>query len=110
MLRGIEVKLHQKVQSGTDAFNRPTYNEAIVIVKNVLVAPASNDDIITSTDLVGKKSVYTLGIPKGDNHDWEDAVVEFFGKTWKSFGPVVEGIEEMVPTQWHKKVMVDRYE
>lgn len=110
MLKGITVKLHERVEVGKDDFNHPIYEEIIVDVENVLVAPGASNEIVTSTDLVGKKSVFTLGIPKGDTHEWEGNVVEFFGKKYKAFGPVIEGIEEMIPLQWHKKVTVDRYE
>lgn len=104
------ITLYVKTQSGVDAFNHPIYTEEAVVVDDVLVAPSTTDDIVTSTDLVGKKAIYTLGIPKGDTHEWENAKIEFFGKTWKSFGFVIEGIESNVPLRWHKKVMVEIYE
>ena len=94
---------------GVDAFNAPIYSTSEIEVENVLVSPASSDDITTSQDLCGKKAVYTLGIPKGDTHNWEDATVKFFGKEWKSFGIPLEGIEELIPLSWNKKVMVERY-
>lgn len=110
MLKGITVTLYEKTQDGVDAFNHPQYIETPVTVADVLVAPATNDDVITSTDLYGKKAVFVLGIPKGDTHEWEDARIDFFGKSFRSFGPIVEGIEANVPTRWHKKIYVDRYE
>lgn len=109
MIKGITVVLVSKVQTGTDAFNRPVYESVEEEVKNVLVAPASSDDIATSQDLTGKKAVYTLAIPKGDTHDWEDATVRFFGQRWRTFGYPLEGIEENIPLEWNKKVMVERY-
>lgn len=98
-----------KRKVGEDEFKRPIYESTEETVKNVLVAPASADDIATSQDLTGKKAVYTLGIPKGDTHDWEDIVVKFFGQEWKTFGIPLEGIEENIPLAWNKKVMVERY-
>lgn len=110
MLKGIDVILYEKSPSGSDPFGNLIYEEKKVTVENVLVAPSSSDDIIDSTNLYGKKAIYTIAIPKGDNHTWEDAIVEFFGKKWRAFGIPLEGIEDMVPTNWHKKVMVERYE
>lgn len=110
MLKGIDVVLYEKSPSGQDPFGNLIYEEKKVTVSDVLVAPSSSDDIIDSTNLYGKKAIYTMAIPKGDSHEWEDATVEFFGKKWKTFGIPLEGIEEMVPTKWHKKVMVERYE
>lgn len=109
MIEGMTVVLVSKVQIGTDPFNRPIYEYVDEDVDNVLVAPASTDDIATSQDLTGKKAVYTLAIPKGDTHNWEDATVKFFGQKWKAFGIPLEGIEENIPLDWNKKVMVERY-
>lgn len=109
MIKGITVILLEKKEVGKDPYNQPIYEETEVEVKNVLVSPSTSDDIVTSTDLVGKKAIYTLAIPKGDTHEWENAKIKFFGHTWKSFGFTLEGIEENVPLRWNKKVMVERY-
>ena len=109
MIKGITVTYIGKRQTGTDPFNHPVYEEVEELVPNVLVSPATTDDIITSTDLIGKKTVYTLAIPKGDTHDWTDCKVRFFGQTWKTFGYPVEGIEENIPLDWNKKVSVELY-
>lgn len=109
MIKGITVVLQTKVPSGTDAFNHTVYELVDENVENVLVAPASADDIVTSQELHGKKAVYTLAIPKGDMHDWNDTVVSFFGQKWHTFGFPLEGIEANIPLEWNKKVMVERY-
>lgn len=110
MLKGITIKLYEKVKTGVDEFNAPVYSYNEHYIDNVLVAPSTNDDIITSTDLIGKRAIYTIGIPKGDEHVWEDNIVEFFGHKWHVFTFTIQGIEDMIPLQWHKKVMVERYE
>ena len=93
MLKGINVILYDKVQSGKDAFNKPTYTETAITVSNVLVAPTTATDVIDITSLNGKKAVYTLAIPKGDTHTWEDKKVEFFGETWHTFGYTVKALK-----------------
>lgn len=108
-IRGIPVTYINKRETGKDALNRPIYEEEPETVDNVLVAPASTDDIVNTSTLTGKKAVYTLGIPKGDTHEWEDAEVEFFGRRWHCFGFVLCGIEEMVPLDWNGKVQVEAY-
>lgn len=109
-IKGITVTLYQNVKTGSDGFGADIFEEQAAQVEDVLVAPASADDVINSVQLEGKKAVYLLGIPKGDTHEWEDKTIEFFGKKFRSFGPIQEGIGELVPTRWHKKVMVERYE
>ena len=109
VLKGITIQLKVRKKIGTDAFSCPIYDTQYVDVENVLVAPASSTDIITATDLTGKKAVYTLAIPKGDTHDWNDCTVKFFGREWKSFGYPLEGIDALIPGEWNKKVMVELY-
>ena len=109
-MRGITVILHEKEKTGEDGFNHPIFKETAVEVKNVLVAPASSEGIVTDQDLQGKKEVYVLAIPKGDTHEWRDRTVEFFGKKFKTVNVPEEGIEELIPLDWNKKVKVERYE
>jgi len=109
-IKGITVILLEKEEIEKDAFNRMQYEEAEEKVENVLVAPASSDDVISQLNLTGKKAVYSLGIPKGDTHNWVDRRVKFFGKTWKTIGIPQEGIEELIPLDWNKKIEVERYE
>lgn len=109
-IRGIKVKLITREQIDTDPFGAPVYKTASVDVDNVLISPATGTEVVEKQSLYGKKAVYNLGIPKGDKHEWEDAEVEFFGKRWRVFGPVLEGIEENIPLRWNKKVTVERYE
>lgn len=109
-MKGIAVKLISNTQIGTDAFGSPVYSETSELVDNVLVAPSSAQEILDSTELYGKKAVYTLGIPKTDSHVWENQCVEFFGERWHVFGVPLQGIDSLIPLSWNKKVMVERYD
>lgn len=110
MIKGVTVILINKKEVGKDPFDNPIYEDVEIEVDNVLVSPTSTDDIVNQLDLTGKKAVYTLAIPKGDTNIWEDQEVRFFGKRWKVFGSVLQGIEDLIPLDWNKKVMVERYE
>ena len=106
---GSTVIIYNRVPEGVDAFNHPTYTEVPEEVQNVLIGEPTTDDITDSVNLYGKQIAYMLGIPKGDDHDWEDVTVEFFGHKYRTFGFTIEGIEENIPLSWHKKVRVERY-
>lgn len=108
-IKGITIVLVDKVKTGTDPFGTPIYEDQDIEIENVLVSPTSTDDIVNQMTLTGKKAVYTLGIPKGDTHVWEDKEVKFFGERWRTFGFPTEGIEDLIPLDWNKKVMVERY-
>ena len=47
---------------------------------------------------------------KGDTHDWAGCRVDFFGQSFRVFGPSQQYIESLVPLDWNKKVKVERYE
>ena len=107
---GIDVVLHQRIQTSTNNFNEPVYSDSQVTVHNVLVAPTTSDDVIDQHSLEGRKEIYTLAIPKGDTNEWENQLVEFWGKTFKVFGIPQKGIVENIPLDWNMKVTVERYE
>lgn len=110
MLRGITVKLHVKEKTGEDGFGHPTYEDGgTVDVENVLIGQPSESDIVASNQL-GKHVAYTLGIPKGDKHIWEDTEVEFWGGKYRTIGKPVRGIPGLVPLSWDQNIMVEQYE
>lgn len=109
LLHGIPVTLYERTQTGVDAFNAPVYTETPTNVENVLVTPTSAEAIISDLQLYGKRSVYELYLPKGDAHTWDECRVDFFGQSFRVFGPVQEYIESMVPLDWNRKVRVERY-
>ena len=110
MIKGITITLITRAQDGTDPMGAPIYKESTASVDNVLVAPTSSDDVVNQLSLTGRKAVYTLAIPKGDANVWENQIVEFFGKRWRVFGIPTQGIDDLIPLSWNKKVMVERYE
>lgn len=107
-MKGVSVILHIKTQTGVDAFNNPVYADSTETVENVLIGQPTTEEIDSTISLYGKKIDYMLGIPKGDTHNWEDTIVEFWGGRYRTFGMTIQGIEANIPTQWSKKVRVER--
>ena len=70
MIRGIDVVVYVKTRTGEDSFGAPVWQETPQTVPNVLVGQPSAEDIVNELQLYGKHIAYTLGIPKGDTHDW----------------------------------------
>lgn len=110
-IHGIDVILFESIQVGVDEFNRPIieYAEGKEI-HNVLVAPASAEEITNELNLSGKRITYNLAIPKEDMNTWENGMVVFFGRTWRVVGIPEMGIEDLIPLAWNKKVKVEAYE
>ena len=107
--QGITIKLLERTQTGADAFNRPIYTETATEVENVLVGEPSTEEITTELNLSGKRLAYTLAIPKGDTHTWEDHRVEIRGEIYEVLGKPTEGIDHLIPLDWNKKVKVAQY-
>ena len=104
ILHGITVLLYTETETGRDKFNRPVYEEQAVEVGNVLVGHPTEEEIHDLLNLTGRRAEYVLAIPKGDANDWTDKKVGFFGRTFRTIGAAVDGIEDMIPLQWNKKI------
>lgn len=109
MIKGIPVTLISKVPNGSDPLGKQQFSDVEIIVDNVLIAPSTSDEVTSTLNLTGRKAEYTLAIPKGDTNEWENQEVDFWGHRWKVIGIPLEGIENLIPLQWNKKVMVERY-
>lgn len=108
-INGITVTLYERTQNGTDDFGTAVWVETATSVADVLIAPiGESDEILDTTNLVGDITKYRLAIPKGDKHTWEGNRVSFFGQSFKVIGYEIQGIEEMIPLRWNRKVTVER--
>ena len=110
MIKPITVTLYERSSEETDDFGRPIYTETAVQVPGVLVAPMSDQEVLDTLNLTGRRAIYQLGLPKGDAHDWTDKHVAFFGEDWRVIGMPLEGIEANIPLSWNRKIRVERYE
>ena len=111
-LHGVTIQLLQKTQTGVDDFGRPVYQETPVDVDNVLIGQPSTTEILDAQNLTGKKIVYWLGIPKGDEHDWENVRVTLpapFAGTYRTVSFSQTGIQDLIPLGWGRNIAVERY-
>lgn len=110
LIHGIPVELASLSQVGVDPFGVPVMQETWETVQNVIVSPISGTEAAQIYELYGKDCTYQMCIPKGDTHEWEDTAVQFYGRRWRTVGPVLEYIDDLVPLAWNKKVTVRRDE
>lgn len=109
MLKGSTVQLTVRTQTGVDAANRPIYIDTLETVENVLIGQPETDEVVNELNLSGKRIAYVLGIPKGDDHDWTDAFVTFFGMKFRTIGFPMTAEQANIPLQWGSKVRVEFY-
>lgn len=108
-MKGMTVQLVVKTQTSTDPFSAPIYSEELVDINDVLVGQPSSEDLVTTLNLTGKRIAYVLGIPKGDDHIWEDTEVIIWGERYRTIGYPETGIQANIPLRWGKNVKVERY-
>jgi len=108
-MKGMTIYLVQTTQTGTDPFGQPIETEELIPVEDCLVGTPSTDDITDTLNLYGKKVEYVVGIPKGDSHNWTDAVVEIWGERFRTIGYPMTGIQENIPLRWGQNIKVERY-
>lgn len=110
MLKGETVFLIEKTEIGRDPFGKPIFEEKETPIEDVLIGSPSFDAAISANNLDGKRLAYTLGIPKGDTHNWQDTFVIIRGKRFKTFGFPLTQTAENVPGKWNTQVKVELYE
>lgn len=49
---------------------------------------------------------YTVGIPKGDEHDWCDRKLSFWGRLWRTMGIPETAEPQNIPLGWGQNVKV----
>lgn len=103
------IQLAVKTQVSTNPFGEPIFEIEWVDVPGVLVGSPSTQEITDSLQLYGKRVDYTLGIPKGDNHNWVNTEVIIWGEHFITIGYPVTGEQENIPLKWGQNVKVTRY-
>lgn len=108
-MKGMTIYLVNKTEIGRDDFDAPIYDEELEAVHDCLVGQPSTDDVTDTLALYGKKIEYTIGIPKGDEHNWTDAEIVMFGGRFRTIGYPQTGIQANIPLRWGQNVKVERY-
>lgn len=110
MIKGEQVVLIEKTQTGTDSFGNPTYSESEVTVDNVVIGTPSTEAAIAELNLTGKRLAFVLGIPKGDTHNWKDTFVIIRNQKFRTYGFPLTQTNANVPGKWNTQVKVEVYE
>lgn len=107
-IHGIPVTLYETTATGTNALNETVYTTQPTTVYNVVVGKPTEQEILDTLNLTGRKATFTFCIPKGDTHDWCNARVDFVlngvTRRCRTIGEPIEYIEDMVPLSWNKTV------
>lgn len=111
LIKSEKVILKEKTKIGTDSFGQDVFEVVTVTIEDVVVGTPSTTDIESAIEVYGKRLAYSLGIPKGDTHNWIDAEVVVRGLPCKVVGIPLEYTEGSMPSwwKWNKRVDVEFY-
>lgn len=111
-IEGISITLYTETVTGYDDFNREIVETKAVTVDNVVIGQPSSEDITSEINVSGKRAVYNLAIPKDDQNDWTNKVVEFYGKKWRTIGVPTQFMDGYMGESWpwNKQIKVEEYE
>lgn len=112
MIKGIPIILYDAVVTGEDDFGHEIKEETPITVHNVVIGQPSSEDILSEISLSGKRIAYNLCLPVGDDHDWENRVVEFYGRKWRTIGIPTQYMDGFMGDNfsWNKQIKVEAYE
>lgn len=108
-MKGTTIYYVKQTEIGLDDFGAPIYGEELEPVDDCLVGQPTSEDISNTMAMYGKQMAFTVGIPKGDAHEWTDAEVEIFGERFKVIGYPETGIQANIPLRWGQNIKVERY-
>ena len=112
MIKGIPITLYENIVIGQDDFGADIVEETATTIENVVIGQPTSEDIISEISVSGKHVAYNLAIPADDNHNWEHATVEFYGKRWRVIGIPTQFMDRFMGADWpwNKQVRVEAYE
>lgn len=107
----VSVTLYEKTPAGKDEFNRERYTETPVVIDGVVVGRPDSGDILSEVNLSGKTVSYVLSLPAGDDHDWVNARVDFYGRKWRTIGIPTQFTDGFMGADfpWNKQVKVESF-
>lgn len=114
LIKGRTITFLKKVKTGVNDFGEDVYTEVPESVENVLIQAADAQAQVAAQALYDRYQMFTLHIPKTDDHDWYDCYVilggEFGDRKFHQFGDIKTYQKELCPLEWNKQVDVLLYE
>jgi len=110
LLEGETVVVIQRAEVGRGAGNTPIYTTVEETVDNVLISPASTDDVIESNRPDGTELVWNLDFPKTFTGPLRGCRVRVRGEEFHVVGDPRPYLPTLTPGQWNRPVKVERRE
>lgn len=100
---GMEIDFIQKVASGTDDLNNPTYTTQTVTVSDCLVAPITEPTTAREQQAMDQsKDQVRVHLPKTTTEDVANSSFVYDGKTFEVDSDSVVFMADNTPTRWNR--------
>ena len=108
----VSVILYETEVTGEDSFGHEIKTETPVTIDNVSIGHPSSEDVLSEISISGKRIAYNLCLPVGDDHDWTNTIVEFYGRKWRTIGIPTQFTDGFMGKNfpWNKQIKVEAYE
>ena len=112
MIKGIPITLYIETVVDHDPYGADIVEREAVTIPNVVIGQPSSDVVISELSVSGKHIVYNLAIPADDTHDWDNKIVEFYGRRWRTIGIPTQFMDGFMGDNWawNKQIKVEAYE
>lgn len=107
MIKGTQVTVKSRVQTGIDGFNNPIYAYVFEDVENVLIQPSVRNDFTDSNRQDGDRIRYQLHFPKTFDKELRNTEILVRGTYYKVVGSPDHYMIENTPTDWWMPVEVE---
>lgn len=100
---GMKISFTQRIETGTDDFNNPTYTEETFEIDDCLVAPPTEPiDRVESAALDRNSTVVRVHLPKANERDISNSEFTYEGEKFRVIGRPVKFMNANTPTRWNR--------
>ncbi len=103
LIDGVSVEVSRKVQTGTDSYGGPIYQEESFTVDNVLPQPGSTSDL-DATRPEGVTVAMTFHFPKTFIESLKGCAISYLNRTYRVIGDPQPYLKGATPGPWNRAV------
>lgn len=107
-MQGITLTFERRIQTGTDAFNNPTFTVEEVEVEDCLIAPVTEPATAREQQAINQaRDQVRIHLPKAFTGNVSGSRVEWDGKLFELDSDSVSFMSDNTPTRWNRYVRAE---
>ena len=102
-MKGMSITFTQRVASGTDDMNNPTYTDRVVTIDDCLIAPITEPTTAREQQAIAQsRDQLRVHLPKATDEDIAHSTFVYGGKTFTVDSDSTKFMPENTPTRWDR--------